>query len=111
MPTSSGQTGEGRSKTATAKAEASKTNRGAVERMAKLREKRPDLAAEVMTGKMRTTEALPQMRKDEILDKVAAGGFSISGWPATLKMRSGKVLVYQKQRLTTFVQKWQICQK
>ena len=58
-------------KTATAKATASGTNRGTVEKMDLLRRKRADLAEKVRTGEMKPTEALRQMKKDEVAGKVA----------------------------------------
>jgi N6-adenosine-specific RNA methylase IME4 len=52
--------------TATAKAEASKTNRGTVERMDSLAKARPELAAKVMKGEISGAEALRIKKKDEV---------------------------------------------
>lgn len=57
---------------AEAKAEASKTNRGAVERMTKLKKARPDLATKVQQGEMKSTAALREMKKDQVAEKVKA---------------------------------------
>ena len=58
-------------KTRKAKAEASKTNMGAVARGDKLAKDRPDLAARVRQGEMKPTEAYRTMKKDQVSDKVA----------------------------------------
>lgn len=52
-----------------AKAKASKTNRGAVARGDKLRKKRPDLAAKVVAGEMKPSEAHRQMKQAELKEK------------------------------------------
>lgn len=54
------------------KAEASKTNPGAVARGDKLAKERPDLAEKVRTGEMKPAEAHRQMRKDAVNGKAAA---------------------------------------
>ena len=53
-----------------AKAAASKTNRGSVERMDNLASKRPDLAEKVKAGEMKAQAALRQMKKDQVKEKV-----------------------------------------
>jgi N6-adenosine-specific RNA methylase IME4 len=53
-----------------AKAEASKTNRGAVERMDALSAKRPDLAEKVKTGEIKSAEAIREMKREEIVAKL-----------------------------------------
>lgn len=53
-----------------AKTEASKTNRGAVERGDKLAKERPDLAEQVRKGEVKMTEAYRQMKRDEISKRV-----------------------------------------
>lgn len=55
-----------------AKAAASKTDRGTVERMDRLCEQRPDLAKDVQKGKKKATAALREMKKAEVAVKVAA---------------------------------------
>ena len=75
--TSSGDTGrdykqEQKQKSSTVKSKASGTNRGAVERMDRLDSSRPDLADKVVSGELKPTEALRQMRKEEISKKVKA---------------------------------------
>ena len=45
---------------------------GSVERMDRLRKRRHDLAEKVQRGEMKPTEAIRQMRKDEIPEKVVA---------------------------------------
>lgn len=55
-----------------AKAAASHTNRGSVERMDSLASKRPDLAEKVRTGEMKSAEAMRQMKKDQVRDSVTA---------------------------------------
>lgn len=72
-PTSCGQTrkqSEGRSASATAKAAASKTNRGAVERMDRLSAQRPDLAEKVRAGELPSAAAIREMRRAEIVEKL-----------------------------------------
>jgi N6-adenosine-specific RNA methylase IME4 len=54
------------------KAEASKTNRGAVERMDRLVSKRPDLAEKVRHGELKPTAALRIMKKESVAEEVAA---------------------------------------
>lgn len=72
-PTTSGQTVDyGRSKSAKEKAKASKTNRGTVERMDRLDKERPDLAKKVQLGKLKPAEAMRQMKKDQVAEKVTA---------------------------------------
>ncbi len=65
-PTSSGRT------SATAKAAASGTNRGAVERMDRLDANRPDPAEQVRDGELTATAAIRKMNKYEIPERVAA---------------------------------------
>jgi len=57
---------------AKAKATASKTNPGAVQRGDKLAKERPDLAAKVRVGDMKPAEAHRQMKKAEVAEKAAA---------------------------------------
>jgi len=66
LPTNSGQ----RSVTASAKATASKTNRGAVERMDKLDRDRPDLAEKVIAGEMKPAKAVREMQRGEIAKRL-----------------------------------------
>ena len=76
-----------KTKTSTAKAKASKTNRGSVERMDRLDRERPDLASKVRTGEMKSTEALRQMSRDknkEKIEKITKNGKSFS-YPACAK--------------------------
>lgn len=54
----------------TAKAAASKTNAGAVQRGDLLEKKRPDLAEKVRKGEMKPAEAHRQMKRDEVSAKV-----------------------------------------
>lgn len=68
---SSGQN-KPRGQGSTAKATASHTNRGTVERMDRLANNRPDLAKQVVKGEIKATEAMRQMRKDEVAHKVLA---------------------------------------
>lgn len=68
-PTTSGATSHSKAGSK-AKAAASNTNRGTVERMDKLDRERPDLAAKVRTGEIKPTAALRQMKKDEVSVKV-----------------------------------------
>ncbi len=56
----------------TSKAKASKTNPGAVARGDKLTKHRPDLAKKVMQGELKPAEAHRQMRRDEVVGRVAA---------------------------------------
>lgn len=62
---------ESEKKTSTAKAAASKTNRGSVERMDQLDRHRPDLADKVLAGEIKPTQALRQMKRDSLADRVA----------------------------------------
>jgi len=55
----------------TAKAKASKTNRGAVERGDALAKHRPDLAEQVRMGEMKPTEAYRTMKHDKVKEKTA----------------------------------------
>lgn len=67
-------------KTSTAKAQASKTNRGTVERLDAISDKRPDLADRILTGELKTAQALRIIKKDELDTKLAAlptGQFTI----------------------------------
>lgn len=57
-------------KTNEAKATASKTNRGAVERMDRLDRERPDLAEKVIAGDMKPAEAVRKMQRQEIAQKL-----------------------------------------
>jgi hypothetical protein len=57
-------------KSATAKAEASKTNRGSVERMDALVNSRPDLAEKVKTGEIKSAEAIREMKREELVAKL-----------------------------------------
>lgn len=74
LPTTSGQTNREpagiRSATSKAKAEASKTNRGAVERMDMLANKRPDLAEKVKVGELPAAAAIREMKRDETVAKL-----------------------------------------
>lgn len=66
--------------TRTAKAIASKTNRGTVERLDAISDKRPDLADRILTGELKTAQALRIIKKDELDTKLAAlptGQFTI----------------------------------
>jgi len=54
-----------------AKAQASNTNRGAVERGDSLADKRPDLAAKVRSGEMKPAAAHRQMKQDSVSEHVA----------------------------------------
>lgn len=54
------------------KARASSTNRGAVERMDRLDRERPDLAEKVVAGELKPTQALREMKRGQVADKVAA---------------------------------------
>lgn len=62
VPPQATQRGQG----SAAKAEASKTNRGTVERMDSLAKARPELAAKVMKGEISGAEALRIKKKDEV---------------------------------------------
>jgi N6-adenosine-specific RNA methylase IME4 len=53
--------------TAEGKAKASKTNRGAVQRMDSLSNNRPDLANKVKTGEIPAAAAIREMKRDEIV--------------------------------------------
>lgn len=53
-----------------ARAKASKTNRGAIARAEVLRKERPDLAQEVMMGRMKMAAALRQAKKEKILEQI-----------------------------------------
>lgn len=65
--TDCGRTGaKPRGRGSVAKAEASSTNRGAVERMDRLVRERPDLAEQVRTGQIASAEALRQITKPHI---------------------------------------------
>jgi hypothetical protein len=57
-------------KSATAKAEASKTNRGSVERMDALANNRSDLAEKVKTGEIKSAEAIREMKREELVAKL-----------------------------------------
>ena len=59
-----------KTKSSTAKATASKTNRGAVERMDRLDRERPDLAERVIAGDMKPAEAVREMQRQEIAQKL-----------------------------------------
>jgi N6-adenosine-specific RNA methylase IME4 len=65
-------TAERENKTATAVAKEVGTCTRIVERQVELRSKRPDLAAKVRSGEMKPTEAMRQMKKDEVVKKIAA---------------------------------------
>ena len=52
------------------KADASKTNRGSVERMDALVNNRPDLAEKVKTGEIKSAEAIREMKGEEIVAKL-----------------------------------------
>ncbi len=69
--TTCGTTGQP-DRTSTAKAVASKTNRGAVERMDRLDRERPDLAVKVVAGEMKPGQALREMKRAQVAEKVAA---------------------------------------
>jgi hypothetical protein len=60
------------SKTATTVAKEAGVNRGSVERMDRLEENRPDLADKVASGEMKPTQAMREMKKDEVVKKIAA---------------------------------------
>lgn len=81
VPTSCGQTlPYKKSPTAMAKALASKTNRGTVERLDAISDKRPDLADRILTGELKTAQVLRIIKKDELDTKLAAlptGQFTI----------------------------------
>jgi N6-adenosine-specific RNA methylase IME4 len=70
--TSCGSTSDKSAKASTAAAKASGTNRGAIERQQTLRTKRPDLAAKVRSGEIKPTEASRQMKKAQVVEKIAA---------------------------------------
>ena len=70
--TGCGTTGKHKNRLSDAKAAASHTNRGAVERMTVLAAKRPDLAKQVREGTTKAKEALRLMMRAEIGEKVAA---------------------------------------
>jgi len=53
-----------------AKAAASKTNRGAVERMDRLDRERPDLAEKVIAGNMKPAEAVREMQRSQVAEKL-----------------------------------------
>lgn len=53
-----------------AKAKASKTNRGSVERMDRLDRERPDLAEKVRIGEMKSAEAIRIMNRDKNKEKI-----------------------------------------
>jgi len=53
-------------RTSKKKADASKTNRGTVERMDRLSKKRPDLAEQVKVGEIKATAAIREMKREEI---------------------------------------------
>jgi N6-adenosine-specific RNA methylase IME4/ParB-like chromosome segregation protein Spo0J len=79
LPTDCGETradrdsrAEHQRSSAAAAANASGTNRGAIERAITLCRNRPDLAEAVAQGTMKPTEAHRQMRRDEIGNRVAA---------------------------------------
>jgi N6-adenosine-specific RNA methylase IME4 len=63
-PTNSGRT------SAQAKAGASNTNRGAVERMDRLDRERPDLAEKVIAGEIKPAEAVREMTRSEMVKKL-----------------------------------------
>jgi len=52
------------------KADASKTNRGSVERMDALVNSRPDLAEKVKTGEIKSAEAIREMKREELVAKL-----------------------------------------
>lgn len=56
--------------TSAAKASASKTNRGAVERMDRLERERPDLADKVMAGEMPAAAAIREVNRDQLESKL-----------------------------------------
>lgn len=60
----------GPNRSTTAKAAASKTNRGAVERMDALSAKRPDLAEKVEKGEMPAAAAIREMKRDHVVAKL-----------------------------------------
>lgn len=68
-----------------AKAQASKTNRGAVARGDKLAKHRPDLAEKVRTGEMKPAEAHKQMRRDEreARERQALATVAVRPWKIT----------------------------
>lgn len=66
--TSSGNTLPER--TTTAKASASKTNRGAVERMDMLSRERPDLAEKVKTGELPSAAAIREMKTASVIERL-----------------------------------------
>jgi N6-adenosine-specific RNA methylase IME4 len=59
-------------KTSSAVAKEAGVNRGSVERMDRLDRERPDLADKVAHGELKPTEAMRQMKKDEVVKKIAA---------------------------------------
>jgi N6-adenosine-specific RNA methylase IME4 len=69
VPQSVGRPGP-KNKTNQAKATASKTNRGAVERMDRLDRERPDLAEKVIAGDMKPAEAVREMQRNQVAEKL-----------------------------------------
>ena len=73
-PTTCGLTVSGskgtKNPTANQKADASKTNRGSVERMDALVNSRPDLAEKVKTGEIKSAEAIREMKREELVAKL-----------------------------------------
>lgn len=59
-------------KSRTAKAAASKTNRGTVERMDRLERERPDLADKVAAGVLPAAAAIREMKREKIIEKLDA---------------------------------------
>lgn len=68
------QTKQEPARTSTAKADASKTNRGTVERMDSLSKARPELAEKVMKGEISGAEALRIKKKDEVKTVIPIAG-------------------------------------
>jgi N6-adenosine-specific RNA methylase IME4 len=65
-------TTEQQSKSSTAKARESRTDRGTVEKMTALKKHRPDLYAMVKSGELTLTQATREMKKEQVSEKVAA---------------------------------------
>lgn len=57
-------------KSSTAKAALSKTNRGSVERMDQLSRERPDLAARVKVGALKSADAIREMKREKIVERL-----------------------------------------
>lgn len=69
VPTTSGKTGD-KNVGPAAKAAASKTNRGTVERMDRLVKERPDLAEKVKVGEIHEAAAIREMKREKIIKEL-----------------------------------------